>query len=1222
MSDTPPRTPPPQPEDFGPNVGLVEEIYRQWLDNPASVSESWRDFFEDYVPRLPAGGAGASPEARDGKAAQPSGNGSPAEAPAAPAPAPAAAPKPAAPAAKAAPPPAPEGAPAAPIRGAAARIVENMEASLAIPTATSARVVPARLLEVNRRVVNNYLNRMQRSGKVSFTHLIGYAALQAIGRMPVMNSAYTVVDGKPSVIRHPHVNLGLAVDVTRADGSHSLLVPNIKEADRLDFAGFLAAYEELIRRVRTNKIAPGDFSGTTLTITNPGTIGTVHSVPRLMPGQGAIIGVGAIGYPAEYQGADPRTIARLGVGKVVTLTSTYDHRIIQGAESGEFLRHVHELLLGADDFYDEIFRSLHVPYEPVRWRVDANPEDDSEDEVDKQARVLQLINMYRVRGHLIADLDPLGRKGARTHDELDPAYHGLTLWDLERRFATGGLAGSKVMTLADILGVLRDAYSRTIGVEYMHIQDADQKAWIQERVEGARVDVPLDDKRRILERLNAAEAFERFLHTKYLGHKRFGLEGAESLIPMLDALLNEATGAGVEEAVLGMAHRGRLNVLANIVGKSYKQIFLEFEGNLDPTTTQGSGDVKYHLGANGVHRSPAGRMLDITLASNPSHLEAVDPVVEGMARAKQDRRDDSRHTSVLALLLHGDAAFAGQGVVAETFNLSALPGYRVGGTVHVVINNQLGFTTSPELGRSSVYPTDIAKMVQAPIFHVNGDDPEACVRVARLAFEFQRAFQKDVVIDLVCYRRYGHNEADEPGYTQPRMYSLIEGRRSIRKLYTEALINRGDITLEEAEAALKDFQARLEGAFAETHQSQPPEEAPPAPARAPEKAAGDGLETGVDRDRLAAVVDVLTGLPEGFTVHPKLVRQIEGRRKAWDAGAVDWALAESLAFGSLLQDGTPVRLAGQDSRRGTFSQRHAVLVDYKTEVEHVPLAVLGRGKAPFRIYDSLLSEYAAVGFDYGYSVAHPDALVLWEAQFGDFVNGAQIIIDQFLVAAEDKWGQRSGLVLLLPHGFEGQGPEHSSARLERFLSACAEDNIRVAYPTTAAQYFHLLRRQAMARPRKPLVVMTPKRYLRMPASRSSVDELVSGRFSEVLDDPAGPEGVKRAVLCTGKVGHELIERRDKLSAPAAVVRIEQLYPFPQESLCAVLAGYPGAELVWAQEEPENMGAWRFVKGRFRRMDTPLDYIGREEGGSPASGTQTVHDREQDEILQQAFAGLD
>jgi 2-oxoglutarate dehydrogenase E1 component len=1210
--------------DFGPNVGLVEEIYRQWLEDPSSVSESWQDFFGDYKPRLPSKtgngetnvaepAAPAPVETPTEKAPEKAPEKTPEKAPEKPAPTP--------PPSSA---PAPDGA--TPLRGAAASIVKNMEASLGVPTATSVRVMPAGLLEVNRRVANNYLVRVQRQGKISFTHLIGWALVKGLQKMPVMNSSFTLVDGKPGVIRHPHVNLGLAVDVAKSDGSHSLLVPNIKDADTLDFDGYFAAYEDVIRRVRAGKIGADDFAGTTLTLTNPGTIGTVHSVPRLMPGQGAIIGVGTIDYPAEYQGADPRTLASLGLGKVVTLTSTYDHRIIQGAESGEFLKWVHEFLLGAEGFYDEVFASLRVPYEPARWRRDISPDHDAEDEVDKQARVLQLINIYRVRGHLIADLDPLGRKPAHTPVELDPIYYGLTIWDLERSFATGGLAGSKTMKLVDILGVLRDAYSRTVGIEYMHIQEPDQKEWIQQQVEGARVDVPLPDKRRILERLNAAEAFERFLHTKYLGHKRFGLEGAESLIPMLDAILSEATRAGMEEAVLGMAHRGRLNVLANIVGKSYSQIFREFEGNLDPMAAQGSGDVKYHLGAHGVHRSPDSRMLDLTLSSNPSHLEAVDPVVEGMTRAKQDRRSDTAHNSTLALLIHGDAAFAGQGVVAETFNLSQLPGYRVGGTIHVVVNNQVGFTTAAERGRSSVYATDVAKMVQAPIFHVNGDDPEACVRVARMAFAYKAQFGRDVVIDMICYRRHGHNEADEPAYTQPGMYGLIEARRSIRKLYTESLINRGDITLEEAEAALADFQGRLEGAFAETRQSEPPTTEPLPPPVVDEWARDDRptVDTAAPQDRLATVIDALTTTPEGFTIHPKLAKQIQNRRTQFEAGTVDWALAESLAFGTLVLDGVPVRLAGQDSRRGTFSQRHAVLVDYKTEAEYIPLAVLGRGQAPFRLYDSLLSEYAALGFDYGYSVSYPDTLVLWEAQFGDFVNGGQIIIDQFIVAAEDKWGQESGLVLLLPHGFEGQGPEHSSARLERFLTACAEDNIRVAYPTTAAQYFHLLRAQALARPRKPLVIMTPKRYLRMPASRSAVSELSDGRFAPVLGDRESPpaETITRVVLTTGKFGHELIERRNKENAPVAVLRLEQLYPFPDTELNAALEAYPGAELVWAQEEPENMGAWSFVQSHLRRLlgpDVAITPVAREESGSPASGSQTVHDREQDELLAAAIS---
>ncbi|GIU86785.1 MAG: hypothetical protein KatS3mg009_1300 [Acidimicrobiia bacterium] len=920
-----------------------------------------------------------------------------------------------------------------PLRGAAARIVANMEASLAVPTATSVRTVPAKLLEVNRQILNNHLART-RGGKVSFTHLIGYAVVRALEAVPNMNSSYGEVDGTPSVVRHRHVNLGIAIDLQRPDGSRTLLVPNVKEADRLDFAAFHAAYEELIRKARTNALAVDDFAGTTVSITNPGTIGTVHSVPRLMPGQGVIVGVGAITFPIEYEGADPQTLAELGVSKTVTLTSTYDHRVIQGAESGEFLARVHDLLLGADGFYDDIFHSFGVPYEPARWSRDHRPAEGSVEAVEKALAVKGLINMYRVRGHLIANLDPLGLKEPRTHPELDPVTWGLTIWDLDREFPTGGLAGKRTMKLRDILGVLRDAYSRTIGIEYMHIQEPDEKAWIQQHVEGVHVELTPGEKRSVLAALNAAEAFERFLHTKYLGQKRFSLEGAETLIPMLRTLLDAAADAGTEEVVMGMAHRGRLNVLANVVGKSYAQIFREFEGELDPNVPQGSGDVKYHLGATGTWTSASGATVKLTLAANPSHLEAVDPVVEGMARAKQDRLGDESRDRVLPVLVHGDAAFAGQGVVAETLNMSELPGYDVGGTVHVVVNNQVGFTTPPGSARSSVYATDVAKAVQAPIFHVNGDDPEAAVRVIRLAHEFRRTFKKDVVVDMVCYRRYGHNEGDEPAFTQPRMYEVIGRRRSVRKLYTESLVNRGDLDLAEAEAALEDFRARLEQAFSETQHDHPV----PAWHDHEEHAAQPSVATGVPRQRLAEVVDALVTFPPGFAVHPKLDRILQARRDQFEHDQVDWALAEALAFGSLLQEGTPVRLAGQDTRRGTFSQRHATLVDHVTEAEYTPLAHLRGAKAPFMVYDSSLSEFAALGFEYGYSVADRDALVAWEAQFGDFVNGAQVVIDQFVVSAQDKWGQRSGLVLLLPHGFEGQGPEHSSARIERFLVLAAE----------------------------------------------------------------------------------------------------------------------------------------------------------------------------------------
>ena len=1215
-----PAAPAAKPVDalVGPNAWLVDDMFERYRQDPSSVGESWRDFFEGYrgASQRPGNGAptaaaapSAPPTERDGRDGRSDG------------------PR------RAEPPQAamvPADGGGEPLRGAAARLAANMEASLAVPTATSTRVVPARLLEVNRKVINGYLARTG-GGKISVTHLVGWAVVKATEAVPALRQTFsTGDDGKPLVVRHPHVGLGLAVDVERADGSRTLVVPCVRDADTLDFRSFQAVYEELIRKVRTGRATPDDFAGATMTLTNPGTLGTVHSVPRLMPGQAAIVGVGAMDYPAEFQGADPRVLGQLGISKVLTLTNTYDHRVIQGAESGLFLKRVHELLLGADDFYRDVFASVGVPYEPVKWRRDENPVDGQNDVARaKQVHVQALINMYRVRGHLIADLDPLRWKEPRTHPELDPATYGLTIWDLEREFFTDGLAGRDFMTLGELLGVLRDAYCRRIGVEYMHIQEPDQKRWIQEHVEGVRSSLSTEEQLHVLDRLNAAEAFERFLHTKYVGHKRFGLEGAESAIPLIDEVLDLAARSGCEEAVLGMAHRGRLNVLANIVGKSLPQIFREFEGDLDPATTQGSGDVKYHLGASGKFVGRSGQALPVTLASNPSHLEAVDPVVEGMVRAKQDLIDQPESFSVLPLVIHGDAAFSGQGVVAETLNLSSLRGYRVGGTIHLVVNNQVGFTTSAQDARSSVYATDVAKMVQAPIFHVNGDDPEACVRVARLAFGFRQAFHKDVVVDMVCYRLHGHNEGDDPSYTQPLMYKQIERRRSVRKLYTEALVRRGDITLADAEKALDDFVARMQAAFEATRASTPPDPTVRRSARPPDAqaaAAATPPPTGVHRDVLDRVVATLHEPPEGFTVHPKLARQMEARRGLWDAGEVDWALAEGLAFGSLLTEGTDIRLSGQDSRRGTFSQRHSVLVDYETGREWAPLSALG-GPGKFWVYDSMLSEYAALGFEYGYSVVHQDALVCWEAQFGDFVNGAQVVVDQFITAAEAKWGQRSGLVLLLPHGFEGQGPEHSSARLERFLTLCAGDNLTVANCTTAAQYFHILRRQVRRVRRVPLVLLTPKSLLRARSSRSPVGDLTEGSFREVLDDPGAgdPEGVRRVVLAAGKVAYDVMAARDARRLPVAVVRVEQLNPWPEGDLVATLARYERAsEVFWVQEEPENMGAWPFVHERLHRElrgDFDLRHVSRPPSASPATGSQTVHQHEQEQLVERALQGL-
>ena len=1232
------ETDPPATEPLGPNAWLVEEKYEQYLADPTSVSGTWQEFFADYnppgrpatTPRPPA--AAASTTTTPPAAPAPSTTAASTTAASTTAPVSAGAAGATATATEVA--AAVEGEP---IRGVGARIVANMEASLEVPTATSFRVVPAKLLEVNRSVINGYLGRT-RGAKVSFTHLIGFAIVRAIAdHVPVMNNHFVEgPDGKPRLVHEEHVGLGLAVDLEKADGSRTLVVPVIRDADTMDFAGFSAVYDELIRKSKTNKLTVDDFQGATVTLTNPGTIGTERSVPRLMPGQGVIIGAGALGFPTEYAGADPRTIADLGISKVLTLSSTYDHRIIQGAESGLLLKKVEELLLGDDDFYDDVFRSIGVPYEAVRWRQDVVGDEGRETaQVVKQMQVSTLINMYRVRGHLIADLDPLAANPPEMHAELDPATYGLTIWDLDREFLTGSengiyapVGGLTRQRLGDLLHVLRDAYCRTIGIEFGHIQEPEEKRWIQEHVEGQPMRLDVADQRHILTKLNSAEALEKFLATKYLGQKRFGLEGAESLIPILDAILEEAAEKGMDSAVLGMPHRGRLNVLANIVGKSYDQLFREFEGYVDPDSIQGSGDVKYHLGQEGTFTTRSGVDLPVRLAANASHLEAVDPVVEGMVRARMDEipHDRSRRFPVLPILMHGDAAFAGQGVVAETLNLSLIKGYRVGGTIHVIVNNQLGFTTPPESARSSEYPTDIAKAVQAPILHVNGDDPEACVRVARLAFAYRQQFHKDVVIDMVCYRRHGHNEGDDPSYTQPLMYRKIDGLRSVRKRYVETLVRRGDLTLDEAEQALEDFHARMQSALDETRQSAPTDEIVAAP-HPPSRGVLPHIVTGVARSELDRVFAALDSVPDGFTMHPKLAKQHEARRRMYDDGDVDWALAESLAFGTLLLEGTSVRLAGQDSRRGTFSQRHSTLFDYDTGAEFVPLQQLADPPGTMLwIYDSLLSEYAALGFEYGYSVVSPETLVMWEAQFGDFSNGAQIVIDQFIVAAEDKWDQTSGLVMLLPHGYEGQGPEHSSARLERFLTLCAEDNIQVCMPTTSAQYFHLLRRQVNRSVRKPLVVATPKSGLRDKRWRSPLGALEQGSFEELIGDDSAeldPANVRRVVLAAGKVGVEAVTWRDHAGADVAVARVEQLYPWPFEAIAKELARYPNCtEIVWLQEEPENMGAWNTVKGHLFRAHGDafrIRRVSRPDEGSPATGSHTIHTQEQDMILSAAFA---
>ncbi|PZM95696.1 MAG: multifunctional oxoglutarate decarboxylase/oxoglutarate dehydrogenase thiamine pyrophosphate-binding subunit/dihydrolipoyllysine-residue succinyltransferase subunit, partial [Actinobacteria bacterium] len=1112
----------------------------------------------------------------------------------------------------------PSGARTTPLRGVAARIAQNMDASLSVPTATSVRAIPAKLLVDNRIVINNHLAR-GRGGKVSFTHLIGFAVVRALAKHPEMNNSYAEIDGKPVLVTPEHVNLGIAVDVVRPDGSRSLVVPSIKACEQMDFRQFWQAYDDVIRRARRGELTMEDYAGTTISITNPGGIGTVHSQPRLMTGQGAIIGIGAMEYPAPYQGMSEETLAELAVSKVITLTSTYDHRIIQGAQSGEFLRTIHELLLGEHGFYDEIFTALRIPYEPVRWVRDVAVT--SEGQVDKTARVHELIHAYRVRGHLMADTDPLEFK-IRKHPDLDVLQHGLTLWDLDRTFPVGGFAGRQKMKLREVLGVLRDSYCRRVGVEYMHIQDPEERRWLQERIERKYTKPSPEEQKHILARLNAAEAFETFLQTKYVGQKRFSLEGGESLIPLLDAILRSAAEAQLHEVVIGMAHRGRLNVLANIVGKPYEKIFSEFEGHIDPESTQGSGDVKYHLGQTGKFTTPDGQhSITVSVVANPSHLEAVDPVLEGIVRAKQDRIDlKLEGYTVVPVLVHGDAAFAGQGVVAETLNLSQLRGYRTGGSIHIIVNNQVGFTTAPEYSRSTLYCTDIARMIQAPIFHVNGDDPEAVVRVARLAFEYRQAFNKDVVIDLVCYRRRGHNEGDDPSMTNPLMYAIIDQKRSVRKLYTEELIGRGDITVEEAEELLRDYQAKLEQVFRETRNTvnteprlRPVLEPEPEPV----------VKTATDAATIRAIGEAHVALPEGFTPHKRVQQLLERRAKMAVEGGIDWGFGEIIAFGALLADGITVRLAGQDSRRGTFVQRHAAIVDVKTGESYIPLSTIGKPPARFFVYDSLLSEYAAMGFEYGYSVENQEALVLWEAQFGDFANNAQTIVDEFISSGEVKWGQQSALTLLLPHGHEGQGPDHTSGRPERYLQLCAEDNMRVAIPTTPANYFHLLRRQALSPKRKPLVVFTPKSLLRHRLCVSGVEEFTSGTFQPVLGDIAElrPESVRRVMLCSGKVFYDLVQARaERGITDTAFVRIEQLYPLPIDEIRAALAKYPNAEdFVWVQEEPANQGAWSFIAlNLMEHLDVRLRRISRPAAAAPAVGSTKLHDVEQAALIDEAL----
>ncbi len=1215
-------------DNFGANASYVEGLYNRFKSDPDLVDESWRTYFKG----LSEGGNGKPASSDGGTAAQPAPAQAKEERPSIPTPGETSV---------------RAGVEAKAIFGPSKIIVENMEESLTVPTATSVRRIPVKILEENRRLINENL-ASRGLGKVSFTHLIGWAIIKALKEYPQMNVGFGIVDGKPSRLISDSVNFGVAIDIEKKDGSRNLLVPNIKGVDKMNFSQFFAAFNDVIKSARSGSLTLPDFQGTTITLTNPGTIGTVASNPRLMAGQAAIIATGAIEYPAEYQGMTSAALSTLGISKIMTVTSTYDHRVIQGAESGLFLAKIHQYLTGEHLFYDEIFEDLEIHYPPLRWAEDFNPSllggDYQREQVVKQAKVLQLIDTYRVRGHLLADIDPLNMV-EHTNRELDLENFGLTIWDLDREFITDGLHGKDRSTLREILWVLRRAYCGKVGIEYRHIQDQNEKRWLREKIRQQFVDTEALEpgvQKELLRKLIEAEQFEQFLHRKYLGQKRFSLEGCETLIPLLDQLVEISSEQGVEEIFLGMAHRGRLNVLANTVGNSdtgdmAERIFTAFEGTAHPSFPADEGDVKYHQGATGTRETKSGHDIKIRLSCNPSHLEFVDPVVEGMSRARQDellQGDEGRKEEVidrvLPILLHGDAAFAGQGIVMETLQLANLRGYRTGGTIHIVVNNQIGFTTTPEASRSSIYSTDAAQITQLPIFHINGDSPEAAYRVAKVALEYRQEFNKDVALDLVGFRRLGHNEGDEPSYTQPLMYQRVKDHPGVRHLYAKELIQTGVITEDElkgmTDAVVAKYEEILENA------KRIAAEKKKMPELAPAEVEDDGsavLDTAVSVDELKIVTDKISIVPEGFNINPKMVGQL-GRRAKMGSGEnpMDWGFAEAMAFGTIVLDGKHVRLSGQDSGRGTFSHRHSLMYDTQTGAVWCPLAELRSEKSPesrFQVFDSSLSEAGVLGFEYGYSTVAKDSLVIWEAQFGDFSNGAQVIIDQYIAASEDKWQEKCRLVMLLPHGYEGQGPEHSSARLERYLQLCAENNLQVCYPTTPAQYFHMLRRQVTQETLRPLVVMTPKSLLRLPAATSGITELTSGGFRPVIDDDGiqDPNTVERIVLCSGKVYYDLEAAKEGSgNGTVAVIRLEQFYPFPQSALEELFASYPNAkEIFWTQEEPKNMGGWTFVEPRLRGIlpdGARLNFVGRDPSASPATGSYTVHNLEQERLVKESM----
>ena len=1212
-----------QNDQFGLNQTYVAILRAQWEGDPHSVPEEWRSFFSgnpvkvDYPKLRPVDEVRhqslppAKAEVRDDNTGLSD-----------------------------------NAITRVPLVGVAKKIAQNMTESLEVPTATSVRNIPVKVLEENRAIINTYLLGGAWP-KCSFTHLIAFALVRAAKMNIGMNAAYENIGKKESKVLRSAINLGLAIDLPGRDGSRSLVVPNIKNAQDLDFKSFFEAYNDLVKRARKGKLTAEDYATTTITLTNTGGMGTAFSSPRLMNGQSAIIATGRIGFPAEFEACAPEILSTLGVGKVMTVTSTYDHRVIQGAESGQFLANMHQLLAGEQGFYEEVFGAIgipHHPYKMTRDRALLPGQETQETKTERAMKVARLIHAYRVHGHAISDVDPLNIQ-PRQHPELELDAYGLTLWDLDRAFHTLGVLPEKMAPLRQILARLRETYCRQMGVEYMFLSDQQEREWVQKRVELHPVQFSKEEKKDALRCVLESEGFEHFLHKRYVGHKRFSLEGAESTIATLHELLDSAGSHGATDVLLGMAHRGRLNVLANVVGKPHAAIFAEFD-DIDPKSFQGTGDVKYHLGAKGIHHwtgeNASGEVdeqdIRIELACNPSHLESVDSVLEGQVRARQDLAGDREREKIIPILLHGDAAFSGQGIVYETLQMSGLRGYRTGGTIHLVINNQIGYTTSPEKGRTSKNCTDLARAVGIPVFRVNGDNPEACLAAARMAFDYRAKFKKDVVIDLVCYRRHGHNEGDEPSFTQPILYKAIRQHPSVARRYGDLLLRRGDISLEELQSLVDAHFRKLDEALSAVRERG-------------HEAYEDGHQlfdgglasldvspdTRVSKEIIERIATKVTYDPQAIEIHPRVQKMILEKRLDMvmkGSPKIDIGMAEILAYGSLLQEGIPVRFSGQDCGRGTFAHRHAVLYDMNNGQEYIPLNHLNKtldegeeiwAPSRFRIYDSPLSEEAVLGFEYGYSVSHPTSLVIWEAQFGDFFNGAQVQVDQFIASSEAKWGQKSRVVMMLPHGYDGQGPEHSSGRLERFLQLCAEDNMRVAICSTAAQAFHILRRQAKS-PKKPLILMTHKSLLRAEDAGATVDELVDGKFQSVIpDDRKGMRAkVKRIVFLSGKLYWDINRIREadpKQFAHVKVVRVEELYPFPLEAVQEIIARDPEAELCWAQEEPRNMGAFIFVDRLMRDEGKSFRYIGRKAAASPATGSPKVHKREQKAIIDAVLAPI-